>query len=909
MDFSRLHMYSPPQCVPENTGYTYALSSSYSSDALDFETEHKLDPVFDSPRMSRRSLRLAATAGTPGDGRAASADGCANNIISLKNRAAKTAKQCRTANKSAFSINHVSREVTSSGVSHSSTASLQDTVTRRPPVLDESWIREQTTVDHFWGLDDDGDLKGGNKAAIQGNGDLAAAATAHNGYTCSECSMLSERKDALTAHPVARGPLSRVYSRGRNQKRGASLYMNRILWLARYTASSFSSFLVQLFQVVLMKLNYESEFYKLKSYESKDCDSESYKSKSHESKAHASYCGRVNVRESLREDGHLSVNGEALCDDCKGKTHLDAHTAAHLQSPRPSRQAGILRHIWACAGYFLLQTLHRIGAAGRAVSRMVWSALWLAVIAPGKAASGVFWWLGIGWYQFVTLISWLNVFLLTRCLRNICKFLVFLIPLFLLLGLSLRGQDDFFSFLPVWNWVSLHRTQQVDDPKDILKPATSHLNQPLQGDSEAFPWHWMRGVEQQVASLSGQCHHHGENLRELTAMLQKLQAQVDQMDNGAAGLSASVRDAVGQHLRETDVVAFHQEHEVRISHLEDILEKLREKSEAIQKELEQTKQKTVRSSAVGEHLQLELDQLKSELSSWRHVRTGCETVDAVRERVDVQVREMVKLLFSEDEQGGSLEQLLQRFSSQFVSKADLHMLLRDLELQILRNVTHHISVTKHTPTSEAVVSAVSEAGMSGITEAQARAIVNNALKLYSQDKTGMVDFALESGGGSILSTRCSETYETKTALMSLFGIPLWYFSQSPRVVIQPDIYPGNCWAFKGSQGYLVVRLSMMIYPAAFTLEHIPKTLSPTGNISSAPKDFAVYGLENEYQEEGQLLGQFTYDQDGESLQMFQALKRPDDTAFQIVELRIFSNWGHPEYTCLYRFRVHGKPVK
>nr|XP_054543163.1 SUN domain-containing protein 1 isoform X35 [Pan troglodytes] len=683
MDFSRLHMYSPPQCVPENTGYTYALSSSYSSDALDFETEHKLDPVFDSPRMSRRSLRLATTACTLGDGEAVGANSGTSSAVSLKNRAARTAKQRRSTNKSAFSINHVSRQVTSSGVSHGGTVSLQDAVTRRPPVLDESWIREQTTVDHFW----------------------------------------------------------------------------------------------------------------------------------------------------------------------------------------------------------------------------------------GKAASGVFWWLGIGWYQFVTLISWLNVFLLTRCLRNICKFLVLLIPLFLLLaGLSLRGQGNFFSFLPVLNWASMHRTQRVDDPQDVFKPTTSRLKQPLQGDSEALPWHWMSGVEQQVASLSGQCHHHGENLRELTALLQKLQARVDQMDGGAAGPSASVRDAVGQPPRETDFMAFHQEHEVRISHLEDILGKLREKSEAIQKELEQTKQKTI--SAVGEqllptveHLQLELDQLKSELSSWRHLKTGCETVDAVQERVDVQVREMVKLLFSEDQQGGSLEQLLQRFSSQFVSKGDLHTMLRDLQLQILRNVTHHVSVTKRLPTSEAVVSAVSEAGASGITEAQARAIVNNALKLYSQDKTGMVDFALESGGGSILSTRCSETYETKTALMSLFGIPLWYFSQSPRVVIQPDIYPGNCWAFKGSQGYLVVRLSMMIHPAAFTLEHIPKTLSPTGNISSAPKDFAVYGLENEYQEEGQLLGQFTYDQDGESLQMFQALKRPDDTAFQIVELRIFSNWGHPEYTCLYRFRVHGEPVK
>ncbi|XP_011885148.1 PREDICTED: SUN domain-containing protein 1 isoform X15 [Cercocebus atys] len=834
MDFSRLHMYSPPQCVPENTGYTYALralgtpvcrnhdtdggwvdslgwraevacdipelhlscdangivgagtgSSSYSSDALDFETEHKLDPVFDSPRMSRRSLRLATTACTLGDGEAAGADGGASSAVSLKNRAARTAKQCRSTNKSAFSINHVSRQVTSFGVSHSGTDSLQDAVTRQPPVLDESWIREQTTVDHFWGLDDDGDLKGGNKAAIQGNGDLgAAAATAHNGFSCSNCSMLSERKDVLTAHPAAPGPVSRVYSRDRNQKR-----------------------------------------------------------------------------------------------------------------------------------YFLLQTLRRIGAAGRAVSRTAWSALWLAVVAPGKAASGVFWWLGIGWYQFVTLISWLNVFLLTRCLRNICKLLVLLVPLLLLLaGLSLRGQGDFFSFLPVLNWASTHRTQRVDDPQDVFKPATSRLNQPLQGDNEAFPWHWMSGMEQQVTSLSGQCHHHGENLRELTTLLQKLQARVDQMDNGAAGPSTSVRDAVGQPLKETDFMAFHQEHEVRISHLEDILGKLREKSEAIQKELEQTKQKTV--SAVGEqllptveHLQLELDQLKSELSSWRHMKTGCETVDALQERVDVQVRETVKLLFSEDQQGGSLEQLLQRFSSQCVSRGDLHTMLRDLELQILRNVTHHISVTKRLPASEVVVSAVSEAGASGITEAQARAIVNNALKLYSQDKTGMVDFALESGGGSILSTRCSETYETKTALMSLFGIPLWYFSQSPRVVIQPDIYPGNCWAFKGSQGYLVVRLSMMIHPAAFTLEHIPKTLSPTGNISSAPKDFAVYGLENEYQEEGQLLGQFTYDQDGESLQMFQALKTPDDRVFQIVELRIFSNWGHPEYTCLYRFRVHGEPVK
>uniref|UniRef100_A0A2K6GCI2 Sad1 and UNC84 domain containing 1 n=1 Tax=Propithecus coquereli TaxID=379532 RepID=A0A2K6GCI2_PROCO len=682
MDFSRLHMYTPPQCVPENSGYTYALSSSYSSDALDFETEHKLDPVFDSPRMSRRSLRLVTTAHPSGDSQAMGAHSCTSSAGSLQDGVARTVKQRRSASKVAFSINHVSRQVTSSGASQGGSKSLQGSVSLRPPVLDESLIREQTKVDHFW----------------------------------------------------------------------------------------------------------------------------------------------------------------------------------------------------------------------------------------GKAVSGVFWWLGIGWYQFVTLISWLNVFLLTRCLRNFCKFLILFIPLLLLLGLSSWGQGDFLSFLPVLNWTNIQRTQSADDPRNIFKPETSHLNQPPQGDNEAFRWRWTHDMEQQVASLSGQCHSHDERLQELTTLLAKLQGQVDQMDDGRAGLSALVRDAVGQHLRETDFMTFRQEHEVRISNLEDILGKLTEKSEAIQKELEQTKLKTT-SGADGQQLlstvrrlELELGHLRSELSSWQHEKTSCEKVDMTREKVDAQVRETVKLIFSEDQQDDSLEWLLQKFSSQFVSKDDLQILLRDLELQILKNITHHISVTKQMPTSETVVSAVNEAGVSGITEAQAHVIVNNALKLYSQDKTGMVDFALESGGGSILSTRCSETYETKTALISLFGIPLWYFSQSPRVVIQPDMYPGNCWAFKGSQGYLVVRLSMVIYPTAVTLEHIPKTLSPTGNITSAPKDFTVYGLENEYQEEGWLLGQFMYDHEGESLQMFHMLKRPE-RAFQIVELRIFSNWGHPEYTCLYRFRVHGEPVK
>ncbi|XP_032183641.1 SUN domain-containing protein 1 isoform X15 [Mustela erminea] len=864
MDFSRLHMYTPPQCVPENTGYTYALSSSYSSDALAFEAEHRLDPVFDSPRMSRRSLRLVTTTCAVEDRQAGDAHSCTNSAVSLKDRVARTVKQRRSASKPALSINHSSRKAVSCAAGQSVASTLSGAACLRPPVLDESLIREQTKVDHFWGLDDDGDLKGGNKAATQGNGDLAAEGTRSNGYTCNDCLLLSERRDTLTVHSAPHGASPRLYSRNMSQKQesvslkgGAPFHTDRILWLAKNTSSSLSSFLVQLFRVVLMKLNYESENYKLKSYESKECESKSYKSKRHESKAHSSHCGTVHVGGLLREDGHLSVTGESL---------------------------------W-------------------------------------KAASGIFWWLGIGWYQFVTLISWLNVFLLTRCLRNICKFLILLIPLLLLLGagLSLYGQGDLLSGLPVFNWTRAYGAWWVGSPESTFTPDASHLHRPLEEGDKAYHWHRMSEVEREMTLLSGQCRNHDEKLRELAAVLQHLQARVDQMDGDSEGTLSLVQRVVGQHLKEigadrlsgsqSDAVTVRQEQELRLSNLEDLLGKLTEKSEAIQKELEQTKLRTAsgaeeeqRLLSVVTHLELELGRLKSELSSWQHLKSSCEEVHSIHGKVDAQVRETIRLLFSDGEQGGSPDWLLQALSSRFVSKDDLQALLRDLELQILKNITHYISVTKQVPDSETVVSAAKEAGVSGITEAQARVIVNNALKLYSQDKTGMVDFALESGGGSILSTRCSETYETKTALISLFGIPLWYFSQSPRVVIQPDIHPGNCWAFRGSQGYLVVRLSMKIRPTTFTLEHIPKTLSPTGNITSAPKDFAVYGLENEYQEEGQLLGQFVYDQEGESLQMFHVLKRPDG-AFQIVELRILSNWGHPEYTCLYRFRVHGEPVE
>nr|XP_016852413.1 PREDICTED: SUN domain-containing protein 1 [Anolis carolinensis] len=913
MDFSRLHTYTPPQCVPENTGYTYALSSSYSTAALDFEKEHNLDPVFDSPRMSRRSLRSSAAAYSTTKDASSEKVYAAGSSISysgkktLVDQSSKITKQHKSVAKQSVSVKYNTRKnaPSSSVFSHSSFSSHASDGSFMSTILDESSIQEQTAVDHFWGLDDDGDLKGGDATVIQANGDITATenqSVLSNGYTCNDCSMLSERKEVLTAYSAPRLPSSRIYSRDRSQKhksRGLYFYTNKIRQVAAHITTSFTSLIVQLFQMVLLKLGY-------------DC------------KAHSNYCGSMNVKEFLREDGHLGMNGESLCDDCKGKKHLETHTTAHMQSSRSKRVARTIWHIFSYAGFFLLHVLQRMGTAGWFVSRKVVSLLWLAVVSPGKAAAGVFWWLGTGWYQLVTLISLLNVFLLTRCLPKIFRLLLFLLPLLLLLGLWHWGTEGFLSLFPALNWTSFHRTYRWEDAATVVEshPGSPYAVQHSEETMKFFDASRVRELEKQLALMSERWHHREEEYSKMLLLLQNMQDQVAQMNDKSETLIL-IKNIVGQHLKEMqpdqtakDALALHQEHEWRIGALEDLLAKLSEKSEGIQKELELTKTKTASDmdeqnqhfSSKIKHLELELSHVKSELLNSQGLKTSCASVDMLQEKVDAQVTESVKFILFGHQKGDLPESLLQWLTSKFVSKSDLRVLLQDLESRILRNITLHMSVTNTKSASEVVTSVVNEAGIAGITEAQARLIVNNALKLFSQDKTGMVDFALESGGGSVLSTRCSETYETKTALISLFGIPLWYFSQSPRVVIQPDMYPGNCWAFKGSQGYLVVRLSMVIHPTAFTLEHIPKTLSPTGNITSAPKDFSVYGLEDEYQEEGVLLGQYTYDQDGEPLQMFQVTEATEK-AFQIVELRIFSNWGHSEYTCLYRFRVHGRPAE
>ncbi|KAK6312286.1 hypothetical protein J4Q44_G00179500 [Coregonus suidteri] len=1070
MDFSRLHTYTPPQCAPENTGYTYSLSSSYSTVALEFEKAHQIAPVFNSPRMSRRSLRLQTTGGLYGND--SLADFSQNHSSRGSSRTESWMVRSRKQQQSASSSQSL--------LHHCSDASLVSSI------LDHSNLRQRstttsttTTTDGY--RDQDTNLKGRSSrtdySSTGANGGVNTVSHSHamvaNGYICKDCSIHSERKEALTTYSSSSSSTSQagsaaaaaaalsssssstqaasaaaaaaavssssassssassssLYCTDKSQRNKTGLLVSvsntcvhhsrralapivslvtllfqNVLWLGTRARSHsgkgvLASLLDRARRAVSSSASCVSWFFKQTTLHRMM----GYRANGYEGKAHSSYCGSMNVKDHVTGDGHF-LNG-SLCDDCKGKQHLETHTLvhSHTQTSRTHRLLGALWTLIAYTGYCLLQPGYYVVRAGRALGSAVGSAvqsvaqrllsvLWLVLASPGKAARGLLWCLGTGWYQLVSLMSLFNVFFfLTRCLPRMWKLLLFLLPILLLLWFWFSGPSSFLCYLPAINlteWRSRVVSPFTLSSSTLVPTPTTPLEQtppaPPGPQAQSLPYlplqpvlppivtvdteslERLERVEHGLALLwervqrgdQRQEQRHGDTLAQYTLLREQLDSQTDRdslglwvsglLEHRITLLRGELEQQEASHRAQTEEqrVQQQQSQETRLAELEVLLQVLASKTEAVQQKRQPEKETTRPASvpvsvrvdqeahdallAEVQRLEAELGRIRGDLQGVMGCQGKCEQLDTIQETVSTQVSAQVRqelraLFYGSDDQAHQGEPdipegLLQWLSSRYVSGADLQALLASLELSILRNVSLQLEQSRaeaHTEAearaavittqTQSITQSVQHTAVGeGLSEEQVQLIVQNALKLYSQDRTGLVDYALESGGGSILSTRCSETYETKTALMSLFSVPLWYFSQSPRVAIQPDVYPGNCWAFKGSHGYLVIRLSLRILPTAFCLEHIPKALSPTSNIASAPRNFTVYGLDDEYQEEGKLLGQYTYQENGDSMQKFPVMEK-NDRAFQIIEVRVLTNWGHPEYTCLYRFRVHGEP--
>nr|XP_048690211.1 SUN domain-containing protein 2 isoform X2 [Caretta caretta] len=588
------------------------------------------------------------------------------------------------------------------------------------------------------------------------------------------------------------------------------------------------------------------------------------------------------LAESKTYDTYASSSGYSSEDDYAGRSSLDQSSAG--------------------SGF-----RNAISRAG--------SFLWLVVTSPGRIFGLLYWWIGTTWYRLTTAASLLDVFVLTRRYSALKKLLLLLLLLLLLASIA-YGAWYFYPFgFPMlypamFSWGTAKLSPPVAGKEEMLRA----------GDSSAF-----FRAEQQILSRFQSLEKRFQTLEAEASRLEKLELQRGVAAGGGLtheatltlleGLvsrrEAALREDLALHIQsELDTIQGHLQKDLN-GRLEKITQASRE-VEAQMLQLNSEWQSSTQEGLQGSfrqemgRLEMQLAGLRKELTLLasdqqavvKHMESLPGQIKGVREDVEAQFPQWISQFLLQPREDGVGSLVLQR--------EELQDQLRELERKILARVSEDQRMSARDAKASIGV-ALQQEGVTGVTEEQVHLIVNQALKRYSEDRTGMVDYALESGGASVISTRCSETYETKTALISLFGIPLWYHSQSPRVILQPDVNPGNCWAFRGSQGFAVIRLSSHIRPTAVTLEHVPKALLPLDTIPSAPKDFAVFGLDEEGQQEGIVLGQFTYNQDGDPIQTFH-LEGEDVGTFQVVELRILSNWGHPEYTCIYRFRVHGEPV-
>lgn len=225
----------------------------------------------------------------------------------------------------------------------------------------------------------------------------------------------------------------------------------------------------------------------------------------------------------------------------------------------------------------------------------------------------------------------------------------------------------------------------------------------------------------------------------------------------------------------------------------------------------------------------------------------------------------------------------------------------------------------------------------------AEQIVQRAVLAATKDTVARADFALYTGGGRVIPEYTSPTFSVSpvSGWRRMLGIGTVH-GRAPAVALIPDINVGNCWPFAGSQGQIAVLLSRSVKVDSVTIDHASKEVAY--DLRAAPRKFAVWGLvegadnleklakynsEMEAQsiggaegglseEDGPqfrpariLLAEFEYDITGSShIQTFTVPDRVREAGIDIgvVVFQIRSSWGDPNYTCLYRVRVHGEAV-
>jgi SUN domain-containing protein 1/2 len=236
-------------------------------------------------------------------------------------------------------------------------------------------------------------------------------------------------------------------------------------------------------------------------------------------------------------------------------------------------------------------------------------------------------------------------------------------------------------------------------------------------------------------------------------------------------------------------------------------------------------------------------------------------------------------------------------------------------------------------------------------------LVDSAVSQYGKDNLARPDFALHSSGAKTIATLTSPTFEIRPSnfrgqLMGMVTGNGYAIGRPPVTALHHELHNGHCWPFAGTEGQLAVALAAPTYISDITIDHVAKEVA--FDMRSAPREMEVWamveGKDNvakvkawqkekaAHKEEARKMAKemglpfveevntpyprtlpkspqyirianFTYNIHApRNIQTFPVDEeiRNLGVDFGIVVLRIKSNWGRDDYTCLYRLRVHGQ---
>jgi SUN domain-containing protein 1/2 len=145
----------------------------------------------------------------------------------------------------------------------------------------------------------------------------------------------------------------------------------------------------------------------------------------------------------------------------------------------------------------------------------------------------------------------------------------------------------------------------------------------------------------------------------------------------------------------------------------------------------------------------------------------------------------------------------------------------------------------------------------------------------------------------------------------------------PALALTDGMEPGQCWAFNGDAGQLGIQLANPI-----RVSHLTVGYPSTSRITSAPKTLVLWGLKPADSEVCATVGdKGTPTPDFGSgfcgIRLFSGIYEPKfsmptyyqnftttadnlfDDYFDHMVFQVLGNWGHTDFTCIYRIWIYG----